>query len=330
MIVVTGALGFIGSCLVQKLNQEGHLQNLCVVDDFYKSHKEVNLDNKFIREWIHRDIFLEILGKMPSQIEAVFHLGARTDTTEMNSEIFDQLNLQYSKDIWNICTEHQIPLIYASSAATYGNGKYGYDDDHGLVKKLKPLNPYGVSKNDFDAWVLQQKKTPPFWAGLKFFNVYGPNEYHKKRMASVVFHAFNQISATGELKLFRSHKEGIKDGEQQRDFVYVKDVVDVCYYLYKKVALKSGAKEYSGLYNLGTGQARTFLDLGKSVFKAMGKKAKISFIDTPVDIRDNYQYFTEAKMDKLRKAGYKKEFTSLEDGVKDYVQNHLEKGMKTW
>lgn len=330
MIVVTGALGFIGSGMVQKLNQEGHLRDLCVVDDFYKAHKEVNLHHKFIREWIHRDIFLEILGKMPTQIEFIFHLGARTDTTQTDKGIFNKLNFEYSKKIWKICVDNNIPLIYASSAATYGDGKHGYKDDHKVVSKLKPLNAYGVSKNDFDAWVLKQKKTPPFWAGLKFFNVYGPNEFHKGRMASVIFHAVNQIKATGELKLFRSHKAKIKDGEQQRDFVYAKDVVDVCYFLFKKTANSKDAKAKSGLYNVGTGKARTFLDLGKSVFKAMDLKPKISFIDTPEDIRKNYQYFTEADISKLRAAGYKKAFTSLEDGVKDYVGNYLKNGKKYW
>lgn len=330
MIVVTGALGFIGSGMVQRLNEEGHLRNLCVVDDFYKAHKEVNLDNKFIREWIHRDIFLEILGKMPSQIEFIFHLGARTDTAETDRGIFDQLNVAYSKAIWKICVDYNIPLIYASSAATYGNGKYGYQDDHKIVKKLKPLNAYGVSKNEFDHWVLQQKKTPPFWAGLKFFNVYGPNEFHKGRMASVIFHAVNQINTTGELKLFRSHKPKIKNGEQKRDFVYVKDVVDVCYFLFNKVAKRKDAKAKSGLYNIGTGEARTFLDLGTNVFKAMGLTPKISFIDTPEDIRANYQYFTEADISKLRAAGYKKSFTKLEDGIKDYVTNYLVGGKKYW
>lgn len=320
MIIVTGALGFIGSCMVQKLNQEGHLQDLCVVDDFYKGHKEVNLHNKFIREWIHRNIFLEILGKMHSQIEFIFHLGARTDTTEQDQSIFDELNLKYSQDIWNLCVQHQIPLVYASSAATYGNGQHGYQDRHDIVDQLQPLNPYGISKNDFDRWVLQQEKTPPFWAGLKFFNVYGPNEYHKKRMASVIFHAVQQIRATGELKLFRSHKAKYKDGEQMRDFIYVKDVIDVCYHFYQK---HTKLKKQSGLYNLGTGKARTFLDLGHSVFSAMDQQPKISFIDTPEDIRDNYQYFTEAEMDKLRATGYKKEFSSLEDGVADYVKNYL-------
>ena len=322
MIVITGALGFIGSCLVQKLNERGHLRNLCVVDDFYKSHKEVNLHNKFIREWIHRDIFLEILGKMPSQVEMVFHLGARTDTTEKDRAIFDELNVNYSQRIWSLCTEHQIPLVYASSAATYGDGQLGYRDDHDIVDQLEPLNPYGVSKNEFDQWALQQEEQPPFWAGLKFFNVYGPNEYHKKRMASVIFHAHRQIRQTGGLKLFRSHRPDFRDGEQKRDFVYVKDVVDVCYFLYQNQTAESG------LYNVGTGQARTFHDLGRSVFRAQGLEPNIQFIDTPEDIRDTYQYFTEADISKLRAAGYDREFHSLEEGVADYVEHYLAKGRR--
>ncbi len=322
MIVVTGALGFIGSCMVRKLNDSGHLTDLLVVDDFYKDYKEVNLANKSIREWIHRDIFLEIFAKMPGQIDFVFHLGARTDTTEKDQAIFDDLNLNYSKRIWEICTEHQIPLIYASSAATYGAGEHGYDDDHAWTPKLKPLNPYGQSKNDFDDWVLKQENTPPFWAGFKFFNIYGPNEYHKKRMASVIYHTAKQIKATGGMKLFRSHREGIENGHQQRDFVYVKDLVDVLHHFFKN-------QKNSGIYNLGTGQARTFLDLATATFHAMDLEPNISFIDTPIDIRDTYQYFTEAKMDKLRAAGYDTPFRSLEDGITDYVQHYLIKE-KIW
>ncbi len=322
MIVITGALGFIGSCLIKKLNDEGHHSNLMVVDDFYKDHKEPNLDNKQIREWVHRNIFLQIFQKMSSQIQFVYHLGARTDTTSKDKKIFDQLNLIYSQEIWKICTEAQIPLVYASSAATYGNGDFGYEDDHELAKKLKPLNVYGKSKNDFDKWALSQKKQPPFWAGLKFFNVYGPNEYHKNRMASVIFHATKQVQDTGIIRLFKSHKKDINDGEQQRDFIYVKDVVNVCYFLYKN-------QKHSGLYNVGTGEARTFQDLANGVFKAMDKKPEIQFIDTPKDIRKNYQYFTEANIDKLRKIGYKAPFYSLEDGIKDYL-NHYLLHRKTW
>lgn len=322
MIVITGALGFIGSCLVKKLNAEGHTDNLMVVDDFYKDHKEYNLDRKQIREWVHRDIFLDIFEKVPSQIDFVFHLGARTDTALQDKAIFKKLNLDYSKSIWKICARHQIPLIYASSAATYGNGKKGYKDDHDIVNSLKPLNPYGDSKNDFDQWALKQKEQPPYWAGLKFFNVYGPNEYHKGRMASVIYHAVQQIKNTGAMKLFRSHKRGIADGHQQRDFIYVKDVVEVLHFLYKK-------QKNSGLYNLGTGQARTFLDLVNLTFEAMGKTPDISFIDTPTDIRKNYQYYTEADMSKLHALGYKKKFHSLETGIEDYVKNYLLK-KKTW
>ena len=316
MIVVTGAFGFIGSCLVEKLNEMGHTADVLVVDDFYKDYKNENLEDKFIRDWIHRDIFMDWFERIHRSVDFVFHLGARTDTTEKDKKIFDELNLNYSKTLWEICTKYEIPIVYASSAATYGSGKNGYDDNHSLPSKLKPLNPYGVSKNDFDIWALKQKKQPPFWAGLKFFNVYGPNEYHKGRMASVIFHAYHQIKKTGEMRLFRSHKKGIKNGEQSRDFIYVKDVVDICYFLYKK-------RPANGLYNVGTGQARSFLDLVENTFKAMGKETNISFIDTPKDIRKNYQYFTEANMDKLRAAGYKKSFYSLEEGVKDYVANYL-------
>jgi ADP-L-glycero-D-manno-heptose 6-epimerase len=322
MIVVTGAAGFIGSCLVQKLNEEGHTKDVIVVDDFYKDYKDDNLKTKWIRDWVHRDLFLDWFARSSQRIDFVFHIGARTDTTEKNKKVFDELNLNYSKRIWKICTDNQIPLVYASSAATYGGGEHGYDDSHDIVSKLKPLNPYGDSKNDFDKWALKQKETPPFWVGTKFFNVYGPNEYHKKRMASVIFHATNQIKETGKMKLFRSHKKGIENGHQMRDFIYVKDVVNILFFFYKK-------QRKSGLYNIGTGKARTFLDLVKVTFKALDLEPDISFIDTPKDIRGNYQYFTEANMKKLRAAGYKKKFYSLEDGVEDYVKNYL-KGKKIY
>lgn len=316
MIIVTGAAGFIGSCMVGKLNREGHLRDLIVVDDFYKDYKDQNLKGKDIREWIHRDIFLQWVTQIPEMIKGVIHLGARTDTSEKDTAIFDKLNVNYSKAIWDLCTKHQIPLVYASSAATYGDGTLGYSDDHQLVGSLKALNPYGDSKLVFDQWVLEQTETPPFWAGIRFFNVYGPNEYHKNRMASVIFHAYNQIKANGEMKLFRSHNPKFADGEQMRDFIYVKDVVDVLHFLFKK-------QPASGIYNLGTGKARTFLDLTKATFKAMEVEPAISFVDTPEDIRDTYQYFTEADMQKLKAAGYTKAFTTLEDGVNDYVGNYL-------
>jgi ADP-L-glycero-D-manno-heptose 6-epimerase len=317
MIIVTGAAGFIGSCLVSRLNEKGR-EDLILVDDFSDDKKNLNLEGKRYKQRIHRDDFVKWFSENAKSVEVVFHIGARTDTTEFDKAIFDKLNVNYSKDLWKICTENNIPLIYASSAATYGLGEYGYKDDHDIVSKLKPLNPYGESKNEFDKWVLSQKKTPSHWYGLKFFNVYGPNEYHKGRMASVIFHAFNQINANGGMKLFRSHNPEYKDGEQLRDFIYVKDVIEVCVFLWEKLPA-------SGLYNLGTGKARTFLALAQGTFKAMGKEENISFIDTPADIRDKYQYFTEADMTKLKNAGYKNDFYSLEDGIMDYVQNYLSK-----
>jgi len=315
MIVVTGAAGFIGSCLVGKLNEEG-FTDIIPVDDFSHPEKEKNLEGKKFTEKVDRKDFIGWLKNNHRFVQFIFHLGARTDTTEFNTAIFDELNLNYSKDVWKACVEYGLPLVYASSAATYGGGELGYDDNHDIISKLKPLNPYGVSKNDFDIWALRQDKKPYFWAGLKFFNVYGPNEYHKGRMASVIFHAFNQVNTTGKMKLFRSHNPDYKDGEQLRDFVYVKDVVEVCLFLLNH-------RKDSGIYNLGSGKARTFLDLVKATFAAMGKPENIEFVDTPADIRDKYQYFTEANMNKLRAIGYPKPFTKLEDGVKDYVGNYL-------
>jgi ADP-L-glycero-D-manno-heptose 6-epimerase len=315
MIIVTGAAGFIGSVLTGKLNKEG-LNDLVVVDDFSSASKNKNLEGKTFSKAIDRNEFFEWFDSNHNDIDFVLHIGARTDTTEFDVEIFNILNLNYSKQVWVRCAGHGIPMIYASSAATYGMGDLGYEDSHEVVKYLKPLNPYGESKNDFDKWVLEQTEQPPFWAGLKFFNVYGPNEFHKGRMASVIFHAFNQIKANGSVKLFRSHNPDFKDGEQLRDFIYVKDVVEVILFLMKN-------KPDSGLYNLGTGNARTFIDLVKSTFAAMETEPVINFIDTPEDIRDKYQYYTEADMQKLISAGYGADFTSLEEGITDYVRNYL-------
>ena len=322
MIVVTGAAGFIPSVLVGKLNREG-FKNIVLVDDFDRADKKSNWTEKEYMETVHRDEFPEWLRANHRLVEFVFHLGARTDTTEFDVALFDRLNLNYTKEIWNNCVEFGLPLIYASSAATYGLGDFGYKDDHDIVDRLKPLNPYGDSKNDFDKWALAEKRKPYFWAGIKFFNVYGPNEYHKGRMASVVFHTFNQVQSTGGMKLFRSHNPEFKDGEQLRDFIYVEDAVDVLYWL-----MHHRKKESSGLYNLGTGQARSFIDLATATFKGMGLEPNISFIDTPEDIRDKYQYFTEADMSKLRNAGYDKPFTSLESGVEQYVKGYLLEGKR--
>jgi len=317
MIVVTGAAGFIGSALVGGLNQAG-IENLILVDDFSRTEKDKNLNSKKYLEKVDREYLSDFLRNYSDEIDFIIHIGARTDTTEFDKSIFDKLNLNYTKMIWEFCAKYEIPMIYASSAATYGLGELGYDDRHDIVDQLKPLNPYGESKNNFDKWALKQETAPPFWAGLKFFNVYGPNEYHKGRMASVIFHAYHQIQNNGLVKLFKSHKEGYEDGMQLRDFVYVKDVIRVILWLMEN-------KPNSGLYNLGTGEARAFLHLAQATFAALNLEPNIEFIPTPEDIRDKYQYFTEANMNKLKKAGYSDEFYSLEEGVKEYVQNYLSK-----
>ena len=315
MIVITGAAGFIGSCLARGLNDERFF-DLVLVDDFSREEKASNFIDKRYVELVSRDRLGAWLDQNHEQVQFIFHLGARTDTTEFDTQIFDKLNLNYSKMVWERCVRYGLPLVYASSAATYGNGELGYDDRHDLVEQLKPLNPYGDSKNDFDRWVLKQEKQPFFWAGLKFFNVYGPNEYHKGRMASVVFHAYNQIRETGKVKLFRSHRNDYADGGQLRDFVYVKDIVSICLFLMKN-------RPKSGIYNAGSGKARSFLDLAQAVFSAMNLEPKIEFIDTPADIRDKYQYFTEANMQKIKSVGFETPLTSLENGVSDYVNHYL-------
>ncbi len=324
MILLTGAAGFIGSYLLGYLNKKG-FANIIIVDDFSEEDKWFNFDSKQFIVKVEREDLFNWLAKENPQIDFVFHLGARTDTTEFDYSIHERLNLAYSKSIWNYCTEKNIPLVYASSAATYGSGEFGYKDSHDILDRLQPLNPYGVSKNEFDKWIVSETKSLrqpaevgglPFWAGLKFFNVYGPNEYHKGRMASVIFHSFNQIKSTGKVKLFKSHRPGFKDGEQLRDFIYVEDVAKVCFWLMENQIT-------SGLYNLGTGKARTFNDLVKATFAGMGKKPVIEYIDMPEDIRDKYQYFTEADMAKLQDAGYNEKFYLLEDGVGAYVKNYL-------
>ena len=333
-IIITGAAGFIGSCMVSYLNQQG-FENLILVDEFNDAEKELNLLHKKYLVRVEREEFFDWAQREKPVVSFVFHLGARTDTTEFDYAVHQHLNVEYSQKIWNYCTINNIPLVYASSAATYGEGELGYNDDHDLVEQLHPLNPYGISKNEFDKWMLHQEDHPPFWAGLKFFNVYGPNEYHKARMASVIFHSFNQIKENGKVKLFKSHKAGYEDGEQLRDFVYVKDVIEVCYWLMENVSTESSGVNgeltthnshlTSAIYNLGTGVARSFNSLVKSTFAGLDMQPNIEFIDMPEDIRDKYQYFTEANMDKLKAAGYTKDFYSLEKGVDDYVRNYLSK-----
>lgn len=315
MIVITGAAGFIGSNLIAGLN-EARYRDLVLVDDFSREEKNSNYLGKEYATLVDRNILFTWIRKHHRQIEIVIHLGARTDTTEFSWEVFKSLNLDYSKTVFNLCVEYGLPLIYASSAATYGMGEHGYKDSHEIVSLLKPLNPYGRSKNEFDKWVLSQSRQPFFWAGLKFFNVYGPNEYHKGRMASVVFHAFNQIRESGSVVLFRSHHPDFPDGEQARDFIYVKDVVEVILFLMEN-------RPESGLFNVGSGKASTFLDLVNYTFEALGQEPQIRFIDTPEDIRDKYQYYTRANMIKLLSNGYNNEFTSFRSGVKEYIKAYL-------
>lgn len=314
-IVLTGAAGFIGSCLLKHFEKEDH-HEIIAVDDFSNPQKKANYSDAVKVTLIDRNTFVSWFMEHGHTVDLCLHIGARTDTTEQDIGLLHALNTHYSQFIWQACVNFSIPLIYASSAATYGDGSLGYDDQHDLIKDLKPLNPYGQSKQDFDVWALSQQEKPPFWAGLKFFNVYGPNEYHKGRMASVVFHTYQQILKTGKMNLFRSHRPDYHDGFQSRDFIYVKDVISVISFLAK-------TQPTSGIYNLGSGMANPFIHLAQYTFEAMNRPADISFIDTPEDIRDTYQYYTCAAMEKLKSVGYSKEFYSLKDGVFDYVQGYL-------
>jgi len=321
-IVVTGAAGFIGSCMVSWLNSQGY-KNLILVDDFGIEAKRPNWEKSAYANLVERQSFFDWVSLHQPSIDLIIHLGARTDTTEFDYAIHEALNLVYSQDIWHLCVKENIPLVYASSAATYGDGALGYKDDHAIVDHLKPLNPYGISKNEFDKWALLQTIAPPSWAGLKFFNVYGPNEFHKGRMASVIWHSVKQIRENGQVKLFKSHRPDFKDGQQLRDFIYVKDLLEVIGWMSALMLNQQWGISKSGLYNLGTGIARSFQDLAIASFKGLDLEPNIEFIDMPLDIRDKYQYFTEANMQKLRDAGYDKPFFSLESGVDDYVRNYL-------
>lgn len=320
MIIVTGASGFIGSCLVRELNRLGREDIICV-DRLESDNKWLNLRGLKYSEYIQADEFIDpdtIYGIFEDGIDAVYHMGACSSTTERDLDYLMYNNVDYSKIIFQVCTDYNVSLCYASSAATYGDGDLGYDDDESSLPKLMPLNAYGYSKQLVDEWALKLDATPEKWYGVKFFNVYGPNEYHKEKMSSVVYQSFNQINSTDKMKLFKSYKDGFKDGEQLRDFVYVKDVVRAMISL-----VSEDHKGSSGIYNLGTGTARSFLDLTKATFKAMDKKEDIEFIDMPDSLKDQYQYFTEANMSKFKSAFSDFKFHSLEEGVEDYVKNHL-------
>jgi len=320
MIIVTGGAGFIGSCIVKRLNDLGR-KDIIMVDNLGTSEKWLNLRNLKYINFIHKNDFFDELPNLKN-VELIIHMGACTSTTEQDANYLMKNNFIYSKKIYDYCAQNNVRLIYASSAATYGNGDNGYDDEEN-IDNLLPLNMYGYSKHLFDQYLKEiegtiENKMPPQCVGLKFFNVYGPNEYHKETMASVMFHSFNQIKKNKVVKLFKSYKSDYKHGEQKRDFVYVKDVVSVIEFF-----LNNPKK--SGLFNLGTGKARSFNDLANSVFDALGLKRNIEYIDMPGDLDKKYQYFTESKMKKLREIGYTKEFFKLEDGIADYVQKYLDK-----
>jgi ADP-L-glycero-D-manno-heptose 6-epimerase len=319
MIVVTGAAGFIGSYVVGKLNKEG-FKDIVLVDKYDDPLKFQNYQTKTYTEMVDRDNFFDWLAVNEKFVQMIIHLGARTDTVGQEPEIYQQLNLKYSQKIWKACIQYGLPLIYASSASTYGDGEMGFDDDHALIPGLKPLNLYAQSKHDFDCWALKQKDQPFFWTGLKFFNVFGPNEYHKDRMSSVIFQAYNTVAQTGKMDLFRSHRPDFKDGEQSRDFIYVEDVAKVILFFMNN-------RTNSGVYNVGTGESRSYLSLTKAVFKSMNKVENIDFVDTPADLLGKYQYYTCANIQKLRAIGYDESFLSLEDGIDDYIKNYLMPGI---
>jgi ADP-L-glycero-D-manno-heptose 6-epimerase len=320
MILITGGAGFIGSVLASELNRLGH-QDLVIVDRLEETTKWKNLRGIKFSDYIHTDeLFGGDYDELISTAEIIFHMGACSSTTETNMDYLMKNNVAYTQALFRFAASKNIPFIYASSAATYGAGELGYDDDHELIPQLLPLNPYGYSKQLVDEWILNEDQKPDHWFGLKFFNVYGPNEYHKGEMRSIVHKSFEQIKEKGYVKLFKSHRSEFLDGEQLRDFIYVKDLVEVCVFFMEH-------RKDSGIYNLGTGQARSFNALGTSTFNALDKPVQISYIDTPIDIRDKYQYYTQANMAKLRNVGYSKPFYTLEEGVKDYVQNYLMKGL---
>ncbi len=318
MILITGGAGFIGSVLAKTLNRLGHT-DLVIVDKLEDSTKWKNLRGIKYLDYIHADeLFAGDYDDLIAETDLIFHMGACSATTEKNMDFLMKNNVAYTQALFRFAATKNIPFIYASSAATYGDGELGYSDAHEQIPALMPLNPYGYSKQLVDEWILKEEKKPDHWFGLKFFNVYGPNEYHKEDMRSLVHKSFEQIKAQGTVKLFKSHRPDFKDGEQLRDFIYVKDVVRVM------IELADPEKfGFSGIYNLGTGKARSFHDLVKATFSAMNVAPKIEFIDMPESIRNQYQYYTQAEMDKLHQALPGFEFTSLEDGVGDYVQNYL-------
>ncbi|OGV76315.1 MAG: ADP-glyceromanno-heptose 6-epimerase [Methylotenera sp. RIFCSPLOWO2_02_FULL_45_14] len=322
MIVITGGAGMIGSIIAWHLNTKLERDDLVIVDRITHEDQWQNLVKRQYAHYLDKDQLMTWLEGR-TDIEAIIHMGAISATTERDFNKLVETNIQYSQNLWTWCAVNKVPFFYASSAATYGDGNLGYDDAN--IDNLRPLNGYGYSKHFFDQWALRQVRnnlaTPPSWAGFKFFNIYGPNEYHKERMASVALHTFNQFSQTGTMKLFKGTKAGVEDGMQMRDFVYVKDAAAVVNYFFNSILSNKPAP--SGIYNIGTGHARSFKDLATNVMQSMQREPHITFIDMPVDLQGKYQYFTEASMNKLTATGYTQAFHSLEDGVRDYVQNYL-------
>ncbi|MEZ4753907.1 MAG: ADP-glyceromanno-heptose 6-epimerase [Bdellovibrionota bacterium] len=317
MYIVTGGAGFIGSAFAAKLNSEG-IDNIILVDELETSPKWKNLLNLRYENYLDKEDFIELVlaDQLPRDVKAIIHMGASSSTSETDMSYLMENNYRYTRTLCEYALENEIRFIYASSAATYGSGDRGYCDSNANSEKLTPTSPYGYSKHVFDLWVIKNKLDDKI-AGLKYFNVYGPNEYHKADGRSVIYNAYQQIKETGKCKLFKSHKDGWKDGEQQRDFVYIKDCIEVTYWLLNK-------PEVNGIFNCGTGKCRTFKDLANSVFTALGKNSNIEYVDMPENLQPQYQYYTEAKLDKLKAAGCDVKFHSLEDGAKDYVLNYLE------
>lgn len=319
-IIVTGGAGFIGSCMVRKLNDMG-IEDIYIIDNVNTSEKWMNLRNKKYIRYYHKDEFLQELDTL-EDVTCVIHLGACSATTEQDFDYLYKNNYLYTIALWEYCAKKQISFLYASSAATYGDGELGFDDKMD-IKDLMPLNRYGYSKQIFDLWAEKQIERPAQAVGMKFFNVYGPNEYAKGKMASVIYHGYKQVKENNCIRLFKSHKEGYEDGGQLRDFVYVKDICDIMAFFMEN-------PQISGLFNLGTGNAESFRTLGESVFIALGLEPNIEYIDMPVELREKYQYFTEADMSKLRSVGYDKPFYDLRSGAIDYVQNYLDQNFKVW
>lgn len=321
-VIVTGGAGFIGSCIVKMLNDKG-INDIVIADNISCTEKWMNMRNKIYREYVPRNNFISRLKNNEfGKISGIIHMGACSSTTEKDFDYLWMNNVEFTKTLWHYCSEKEIPFIYASSAATYGDGSQGFDDKCD-INILRPLNGYGYSKQVFDQWSMKQNSKPIQYVGLKFFNVYGPNEYYKGSMASMVFHGYRQLKENGVIKLFKSENPNYEDGGQLRDFVYVKDICKVINYFMDN-------SEYSGLYNVGTGNAQSFCELVSSVFISLGMEPNIEYIDMPEHLKAKYQYYTKADISKLREIGYSEPFMNVEQGVSDYVLNHLDENFNTY